>query len=299
VPEGHTIHRAARAHQRLLGGQVLTAFSPQGRFAEAAARLYGQRLERVEAWGKHLFYEWATGEVLHVHLGLFGTFAEHRAVPPPPPVGAVRLRLSGAAATVDLRGPTTCELGSGDDRDRILARLGPDPLRPDADGARFVQRVLASRAPVGKLVMDQAVVAGVGNVYRAEALFLTGIHPERTGRSLRPDQVERLWTLLGVLLGDGFRRGRIVTVHLGEQPPLTEPGPRPRQLGPPPADPGLPADEPGPPPAGTRSARARSRRGETTWVYHRLACRRCGSAVRRWDLAGRWCYACEACQPRP
>jgi endonuclease VIII len=254
---------------------VLTASSPQGRFADAAARLDGQRLDHVEAWGKHLFYEWAGGDVLHVHLGLFGTFTEHAIVPPPAPVGAVRLRLSGSAATVDLRGPTACELGDEADRLRILARLGPDPLRPDADGRRFVERVLTSRAAVGKLLMDQAVVAGVGNVYRAEALFLDGIHPERPGRSLRPEQVERLWTLLRTLLGDGLRRGRIQTVHLGERPPVPEP------------DPPVPL------------ARGGRRRGEKTWVYHRPTCRRCRSAVRRWELAGRWCYACESCQPPP
>jgi endonuclease VIII len=271
VPEGHTIHRAARAHQRLLGGRTVAVSSPQGRFAEAATLLDGQRLDLVEAWGKHLFYDWADGHVVHVHLGLFGTFAEYSGGAPPAVRGAVRLRLCGDATTVDLRGPTACELGTADDRERIVARLGPDPLRADADGGRFVERVLASRAPMGRLLMDQAVVAGVGNVYRAEALFITGIHPDRPGRSLERDEVERLWTLLVELLSDGLRRGRIVTVPdavLAEEP--------------------------------TAGARARSaRRGETTWVYHRPACRRCDSAVRRWDVGGRWCYACETCQPPP
>jgi formamidopyrimidine-DNA glycosylase len=289
VPEGHTIHRAARAHQRLLGGQVLAASSPQGRFAEAAARLDGRRLVRVEAWGKHLFYEWDGGLVLHVHLGLFGRFTTHPAGPPPAPVGAVRLRLCGARGAVDLAGPTACELGDLSDRERIVARLGPDPLRADADGSRFVERVLASRSAIGKLLMDQTVVAGVGNVYRAEALFLTGLHPEHPGRSQDRPAAERLWRLLGVLLGDGLRRGRILTVHLDGYPPPAGPTATgepalPRR----PALPGRPTT-PG----------ARARPGDNTWVYRRASCRRCGSPVRRWDLAGRWCYACENCQPPP
>jgi formamidopyrimidine-DNA glycosylase len=82
VPEGHTLHRLALDHTRLLGGEELWVSSPQGRFADAAARVDGQKLNRVTAYGKHLFYEWATGDVVHVHLGLFGKFFTH-----PTPVG--------------------------------------------------------------------------------------------------------------------------------------------------------------------------------------------------------------------
>ena len=87
MPEGHTIHRAARQQQRLLGGDVVAASSPQGRFAESAARIDGTRLLRVDAWGKHLFTRFDSGDLLHVHLGLFGRFTVHDSLPPPrPPV---------------------------------------------------------------------------------------------------------------------------------------------------------------------------------------------------------------------
>ena len=89
MPEGHTIHRAARRQRRELGGQTLRASSPQGRFAEGAAALDGRRLEGVDAVGKHLFYRFDDGEVLHVHLGLFGRFRHHPA-PAPEPRGLIR-----------------------------------------------------------------------------------------------------------------------------------------------------------------------------------------------------------------
>lgn len=265
MPEGHTIHRAARDHRRLLGAQLITASSPQGRFADSAARIDGRCLEGVEPWGKHLFYWWDSGEVLHVHLGLFGRFTVHSVVPPPEPVGAIRLRLQGSRATIDLSGPTECRLDGPEHRDAVVARLGPDPLRSDADPERFVAKVARSRTSIGRLLMDQSVIAGVGNVYRAEALFLLGLHPELPGKALGEECARELWATVVRLLADGFRRGRIVTV-----------------------DPAM-LDRP----------ISRIGRGEGTWVYKQPACRRCATPVRRWDMGGRWCYACETCQLPP
>jgi len=75
VPEGHTIHRLAREHTRLLKGQALAVSSPQGRFEAGAARLSGRVLRRVEPYGKHLWYHFAgEPDPLHVHLGLYGKF---------------------------------------------------------------------------------------------------------------------------------------------------------------------------------------------------------------------------------
>ncbi len=92
MPEGHTIHRAARRQNAVLAGHALRVSSPQGRFAAGAAALDGRVLLGVEAVGKHLFQRWEGHEVLHVHLGLFGRFREQPS-PPEPPRGAVRLRV--------------------------------------------------------------------------------------------------------------------------------------------------------------------------------------------------------------
>ena len=86
-----------------------------------------------------------------------------------------------------------------------MRRLGPDPLRSDADPARFVTRAHKSVRPIGDLLLDQAVIAGVGNVYRAEILFVHGIHPERPGRSCSPDELLAIWQTAGDMLRAGVK----------------------------------------------------------------------------------------------
>ena len=75
MPEGHTLHRLARLHQRRFAGAPVAVSSPQGRFT-GAARLTGRVFTRASAWGKHLFHHYDGGPIVHVHLGLYGTFTE-------------------------------------------------------------------------------------------------------------------------------------------------------------------------------------------------------------------------------
>jgi len=188
VPEGHTLHRLARLHQRRFGGHPVAVSSPQGRFADGAAVVSGRALRRASAWGKHLFHHYDDGPIVHVHLGLYGTFTEFP-VPTektqPLPVGQVRMRMVGADFGTDLRGPTACEVIDEAQMDAVIARLGPDPLRRDADPSRAWSRIAKSQRPIGALLMDQSVVAGVGNVFRNELLFRHGIDPFRS-RSRMP-----------------------------------------------------------------------------------------------------------------
>jgi endonuclease-8 len=105
VPEGHTIHRLARDHAAWFTGQTVTVSSPQGRFADGAARLDGRRFETAEAWGKHLFHRFDDGRSVHIHLGLFGRFFHHPLPPrgrPPVPRDTVRYRLTGPGPALDL-----------------------------------------------------------------------------------------------------------------------------------------------------------------------------------------------------
>ena len=132
MPEGHTIHRLARDHRPLLVNRPVRATSPQGRFATGAEMLDGRVVEGVEPYGKHLFYVFEGDVLLHVHLGLYGSWVA-APLPAPEPKGALRLRLTTGESWLDLRGPTACELFTPDDRDRVLARLGPDPLHKGAD----------------------------------------------------------------------------------------------------------------------------------------------------------------------
>ena len=103
----------------------------------------------------------------------------------PLPVGQVRMRMIGAEFGTDLRGPTVCEVIEEPEVADVIARLGPDPLRRDADGALAWARISKSRRPIGALLMDQTVIAGVGNVYRNELLYRHRIDPYRPGHAHR------------------------------------------------------------------------------------------------------------------
>ena len=262
MPEGHTIHRLARRHARLLVGQRVAADSPQGRFDDGARLLDGRVLDATDAWGKHLFHRY-DDLWLHVHLGLYGKFRDG-VLPAPEPRGALRLRLVGAGHWLELRGPTACEVMTDAERASVLARLGPDPLRRRPDVEAFVARVLRSRAPIATLLMDQSVVAGVGNVYRAEVLFRQRLDPYRPGREHDAGTLQLLWDDLVALLRAGVRAGRIVT---------TIPEDRERPAG-------------------------RPRRVDSHYVYGRaeLPCRICGTPVLDAQIAARRLFWCPVCQ---
>ena len=211
MPEGHTIHRLARDHHSWFAGQKLAVFSPQGRFAIEAETLNGKRLQRVAAHGKHLFYFWSSGDIVHVHLGLYGKFRLHKN-PAPAPRGAVRLRAIGQERTFDLNGPNCCQCIGPADYQSICDRLGPDPLDDEASFDRFADRMNRSRAAIGSLLLNQSAVAGIGNVYRAELLFLCRLHPEIPANRISPQQLHELWQLAGRLLRIGVKYNRINTV---------------------------------------------------------------------------------------
>ncbi len=263
MPEGHTIHRQAREQRADLAGHALRTAVVQDRFAAAAARLDGRVLTDVEAHGKHLFQHWEDGAVVHVHLGLYGKW-RRQPVPAEAMVGAVRLRLVGPTHAWDLAGANTCALVTPDEHERIVGRLGPDPLRPDADPGPFLAKVARSATPIGALLLDQAAVAGIGNIYRAEVLFTGGIDPRRPARELRPHERERLWAEIVHQLGLGLEVGHIVTVRDDE------------------------LDRPRPDVA----------RDDGVYVYHQEVCRVCGTTIRTTTLAARRIDWCPHCQPR-
>ncbi|MDL5159952.1 Fpg/Nei family DNA glycosylase [Actinomycetospora termitidis] len=215
MPEGHTIRRLARSHARHFRGKPVGVSSPQGRFLAGAELVDGRVLRDVDAHGKHLFHVYEADLVVHVHLGLYGKFSLS-AVPDegvPAPWGQVRMRLVGPTHFADLRGATACEVLTESDVETLHARLGADPLRPDADPERVWARVSRSRAPIATLLMDQAVIAGVGNVYRAEVLFRHGLDPLLEGRALGRARFDAVWDDLRELLQDGVRRGSIRTLR--------------------------------------------------------------------------------------
>ncbi|SDH03538.1 Fpg/Nei family DNA glycosylase [Pseudonocardia oroxyli] len=213
MPEGHTVHRMARLQRRRFAGAPVAVSSPQGRFATDAELVDGRVLAAVEAHGKHLFQHYGPDLVVHVHLGLWGRFPNRR-LPLPEPRGQVRMRMVGETHYADLRGPSACAVLTDVEVKAIRARLGPDPLRADADPEEAWRRISRSRAPLASLLMDQSVIAGLGNVFRAETLFRCGLDPQRAGRDLGRERFDALWADLTDMLRAGERAGRIETTRV-------------------------------------------------------------------------------------
>ncbi|MEV7974017.1 zinc finger domain-containing protein [Cellulomonas sp. NPDC089187] len=312
MPEGHTVHRIARQFARDFVGHRPAVSSPQGRFAAGAALLDGRELLSSAAVGKQLFLTFDGGQVLRVHLGLYGAWDFLGAVSPlgdgssavaslgaprvrrrmgeseraaelaaedfpPEPVGQVRVRLATESTVADLRGPTACEVLDPTAAAAVLDRLGPDPaVEADVLGAfgresstdpgrQVVEAVTKRRTPVGQLLMDQAVVAGIGNIYRAELLFRARLDPHTPGRAVPAETVRALWDDWAVLLEDGIRTGVMLT-----REDLDAEG----------------------------RAAALADQSIRHWVYGRAGepCRVCGTHVVVEEMAGRKLYYCPACQ---
>lgn len=267
MPEGHTLFRLAAAVRESFAGDRVSMSSPQGRFATSAALIDGSIVLDAQSYGKHLFVELDAGLAIHVHLGLYGTLTISAGVPPPP-IGQVRLRLIGPRAYADLRGATACDLVDENAAQALVDRLGPDPLRPDADWERMWRATSRSRRSVAALLMDQSVVAGIGNVYRAELLYRAGLDPQVPGNALSRRTVRALWDDAVELMHHGVRAGRIDTL--------------------------VPVDDP------TAVVAPDTGIAQGVYVYRRRgeSCRVCGTTVRTAELEGRNLYWCPRCQRR-
>lgn len=259
MPEGHTIHREVRDQTPMLKGKVLRLSSPQGRFADGAALLDGRRCLAVEAYGKHLVYGFEGDAYLHIHLGLYGKFRKQKQ-PATDPRGAVRLRMASDTHCVDVNGPNRCEVLDPPGFQSLRDRIGPDVLRADADPDRAFARISKSRAPIGALIMDQAVMAGIGNIYRTELLWRRRLDPLMPGRALTRDAFDALWSDAAELLQIGVKHNAIITVE-GASP-------------------------------------SRSRYRERVNIFAKDTCPACDGPVTAFGIAGRRAFSCNTCQPR-
>lgn len=311
MPEGHVIHGIADALTGLLRNEVVQASSPQGRFSDGAALIDGCTFLAATAHGKHLFASFDPGgqalRILHVHLGLYGVWsfalaAKHPLAPhrnplltaagegmqpkviddgrsfaAPAPRGAVRIRLVGKQAVADLNGPSQCEILTAAEVEALHARLGPDPLLGNSDPTAFIRVVRSSRRAIGELLMDQSVISGVGNIYRAELLFRHRIHPATPGQRVSIRKLKQLWSDAVALLADGKRRGVVITTDEGQ---LREP-----------------------PTGWTKLAeRASNEEADLRWYTYRRSgrpCHRCGTLIVTAALANRTVFWCPRCQRLP
>lgn len=266
MPEGHVTHRLARALTEEFGGVTVAVSSPQGRFADAAAQLDRTVLRGADSVGKNLLIDFPAGTVW-IHLGLIGKLRFTRDFPPPNP-GTLRLRIDDGRLAADLRGPQWCRLVTPDERARVVAASGPDPIRGDADPERAWRVLHRSRKPLAAVLMDQRAFAGVGNIFRAEVLFRHRIDPFLPAADLPRDVFDAVWADLVGLMRAAVAVGRIDTV-LAEHTPDAM-GRQPR------VDP----------------------HGGEVYVYRRAGqpCLVCGLPVLAGGLAGRNLYWCGVCQ---
>ncbi len=246
MPEGNEIHRWAERHAAAFAGKTVRVDGPQGRFVDSDV-LDGRKMLRVMAQGKHLGYDFGNDRILHVHLGLQGDFTEGTG-PLLPVKGALRLRMWNAAAVkrpmlpgenkkhswyseddgtsnipgervawVELRGPMDCSIYTNEKWAELLNRLGPDPLNGDAPEKAFA-KIAKSKKAIGILLMEQDVIAGVGNIYRAEVLFRARQSPFTPGAEVGRKVLEKMWGELTPLMRAGMVDRRIVTTLAKDRP---------------------------------------------------------------------------------
>ena len=264
MPEGHTVHRTANEFNKTFAGEALTVSSPQGRFTAGAKSITGKKLVTARAIGKQLFLKFDNELTLRIHLGIYGKWSFAKYSDNLPEVtGQVRARFNNQFAVADLRGPTVCEVINTDEVRRVEQRLGPDPLNPNPRGkelARFVARVVKSKTPIGLALMNQDVISGIGNVYRAELLFRSGISPHTPGSDLSIEKLTEIWNDSVKLMKIGVATGFMIT-----------------------------RDE---------LLKRNPEKSERNFVYKRegLPCRNCGTNISLEIMATRKLYWCVGCQ---
>jgi endonuclease VIII len=262
MPEGNQIHLFAERHAAAFAGKKVRSDSPNRAFADAEV-LDGRVLRSVEAVGKHLGYVFGRDLIAHVHLGMFGDFWEGKGSLPEEK-GALRWRLWTKTDWMELRGATDCSIFDASQWQALLARLGADPLRKDADPDPAFDLIAKSKTAIGLLLMDQRVFAGIGNKFRAELLYRARINPLRTGKDVLRTAIEGIWKDARALMPAAMKDPRIVTTK-----PKDRPHPR-----------GVAEDD------------------EVHYVYkrHGKPCFVCGATIRKADMGGRTVYWCPECQ---
>lgn len=197
MPEGDTIVRTAATLHRWLAGREITA-AAAGDDVELPARLLvGRRVDSVDAWGKHLMVRLDDGVVVHTHLRMIGSWHVYRAGEAwRRPSRQARLTLTcGDRVAVCFNAPVVELLRPGTEPwHPALGTLGPDVLAEllDLEGIRRRARAGPPDRPLGELLLDQRVVAGIGNIWRCEGLFLEGLDPWAPLSALDDAQLDRL-----------------------------------------------------------------------------------------------------------
>jgi endonuclease-8 len=198
MPEGDTIWRVARSLDAALAGREVVAFAstiPAVAVAAERLRIPGRRVLRVESRGKNLLVRFEGGPVLRTHQGMQGEWRVRRKGGGRSSWAEARARIDTADVTAACFGSPVVELLSERHAREhpALARLGPDLLDPAFSAAVARERLRArGAAEVGAALLDQTALAGIGNVYKSETLFLCAVPPRARVRDLDDDALDRL-----------------------------------------------------------------------------------------------------------
>lgn len=275
MPEGDSIFRAARSLHRVLAGHAVTRFETAYAHLDRVnvdTPVVGRTIEKVQAAGKHILMHFSGDLILRTHMRMSGSWHLYRH-------GerwwrgahAMRVRIDTADWVAVAFNVPVAEFVTPhqlETRDPV-AKLGPDLLGGTFDRDEAVRRILASgHRPIAATLLDQRIVAGIGNIYKSEVLFLSGVHPERPSSAVPQHRLEQLLDTARVLLKDNVAEGtseRIQTYrNLRQQNPA-------------------------------------SAYDESLWVYGRRGkpCRKCGTPIemKKMGLEARSTYWCPHCQP--
>jgi endonuclease-8 len=167
----------------------------------------------------------------------------------------------GSDTTIDLNGPTTCAVIGLEQKAELIAKLGPDPL---AGGKKSDVWKLVSQSskPIGALLLDQSIVAGVGNIFRAEVLFETRTDPRVAGNAMTPETFDDVWKSLSKMMKVGLKYGKIISVTAKE--------------------------------AGMPLAKVDGK--DRLRIYGKTDCPNCGAPIETIEIASRKLYVCRPCQ---
>jgi endonuclease-8 len=275
VPEGDTLYRAARALGHVLEGKVVTRFETA--LAPLASMdddkpLAGRTVEKVESRGKWLLIHFSGDLILVTHMRMSGSWHIYR-------VGErwhhSRSEMRVVIATADMEAVAfnvpVAKLYTARtlERNSTIPKLGPDLLGAEFAADEAKARLLAEgEEEIANVLLNQRVMAGLGNVYKSEVLFACGVHPFRRVSTLTRAEVEcileRARRFLEANVKDGGDGGMVTYTGLRRTTRATDPGAR-------------------------------------LWVYRRQSkeCRRCGTAIlmRRQGPGARSTYWCPECQP--
>ena len=280
MPEGDTIYRSATRMREALAGKTITRFDSTNTRVRRLMpqRLVGQVVRDVRPRGKHILHHFEpSGMVLHTHMRMTGTWRVYRdgaRWTQPAHLARVVIAVEGAEAVafavpvVELLSATQLA------EHRVLNALGPDPLAPVPFDLADALRRLDQRAedPIGVAILNQRVMAGVGNVYANEVLFIHRLNPWTPVAAVSPEDREALLTTAATLLRANVAHGRSDRITRRVAPEVAR-----------------------------RSGRVREE--DMLWVYGHgdRPCRRCGTTIQVDHLGdhARITYWCPKCQPAP